>query len=80
MGGKTAARVAGGGGWLGAEEVAVVAGFLVRGAEGGVGFGDLDEALGGGRVVGVEVRVVGFGEFVELSVSVASALLRESLV
>ena len=52
---------------LRAEEVSIVAGAFLSGAEGGVGFADFDEALRGGGVVGVEVRVVGFGEFVELS-------------
>jgi hypothetical protein len=54
----------------GAEEVAVVAGALFGAAEGGVSFADLYEAVGGVGVVGVEVGVVGFGEFVELSVRV----------
>ena len=52
---------------MGAEEVAVVAGLLFGRTEGGVGFAYLDEAVACGGVVGVEVRVVGFGEFVELS-------------
>lgn len=33
-----------------------------------MGFGDADEALGGVGVFRVEVWMVGFGEFVELSV------------
>ena len=53
-------------GW--ADDVAVVFLFLLRRAERGVGFGDADEALGGVGVFRVEVGMVGFGEFVELSV------------
>ncbi len=52
----------------GAEEVTIVAGALFGAAEGCVGFADLDEAVGGVAVVGVQIWVVGFGEFVELSV------------
>lgn len=52
---------------MGAEEVAIVAGSSFWGAECGVRFADLDEALGCGGVVWVEVGVVGFGELVELS-------------
>ena len=56
-------------GWfLGAEEVPIVAGAFFWRAEGCVCFADFHEALGGGWVVRVEVWVVGFGEFVELSV------------
>ena len=47
-------------------EVAVVAGLLFGGTEGGVGLGDFDEALGGFGVVGMEVGMVGFGKAVEL--------------
>ena len=54
-------------GLLGAEEVAVVERAFFWGAEGGVGFADADEALGSGRVVGMEIGVVGFGEGVEFS-------------
>jgi hypothetical protein len=49
------------------DVVAVVALFLFGRAEGCVGFADLDELLRGRWVVGVEVWVVGFGEFIELS-------------
>jgi hypothetical protein len=59
----------------GAEEVAVVAGALFGAAEGGVRFADLDEAVRGVGVVGVQVGVVGFGEFVELSVRTLDACL-----
>ena len=52
---------------MGAEEVAVVAGALFGGAEDCVGFTYFDEAFGGVGVGGVEVGMVGFGEFVELS-------------
>lgn len=54
---------------LGGEEVAVVALALGGAAEDGIGFGDLDEAGGGGgRVVRVVVWVVAFGEVEVLSV------------
>lgn len=45
----------------GALEVTVIAFALLGTAEYGVGFGDLDEAVGGLWVVGVAVGVVGFG-------------------
>lgn len=61
----------------GAEEVAVVAGALFGAAEGGVGLADLDEAVGSAAIVGVEVWVVGFGEFVELSVHRLAGCLGE---
>ena len=47
-------------------EVPIISGLLFRRAEGGVGLGDLHEALGGSWVVGVQVGMVGFGELVEL--------------
>lgn len=69
-----ATTVEGGGPGLGVgvgEEVAVVALALGGAAEDGVGFGDLDEAGGGGgRVVRVVVWVVAFGEVEVLSVFV----------
>lgn len=67
-GGRVAAAGcwAGGGGSTCAVEVTVVAGLLFGGTEGGVGLGDLDEALGGFGVVGMEVGMVGFGKAVEL--------------
>lgn len=46
-------------------ELPVVEGAFCGCAQDGVGFGDGDEALGGEGVVGVEVRVVRFGEGVE---------------
>lgn len=51
-----------------AEEVPIIDRLLLGRGEDCVRFRDLDESLGGGRVVGVKVRVVCFGEFVELSV------------
>ena len=33
-----------------------------------MGFGDLDEVLRGGGVIGMKVWMVGFGEFIELSI------------
>jgi hypothetical protein len=53
-------------GWLcGTQMLAVVGLAFGRVAQDGVGFGNLDEALGGPWVVGVAVWMVGFGEFVE---------------
>ena len=52
---------------LGLPDVdAIVFLTCLRRAESRVGFGDADEAFGGVGVSGVEVRVVSFGEFVEL--------------
>jgi hypothetical protein len=48
-----------------AQDVAVIAGALLWVGEGGVGFGDLLEALHGGWVCGVQVGVVLAGEGVE---------------
>ena len=56
---------------LGSKEVAIVARAFLGATEGGVGFADLDEALRGAAVVGVEVWVVRFGEFVELSAHIS---------
>jgi hypothetical protein len=52
--------------WSRAEEVSIVASAFLWRAEDCVCFADSYEALGGVRVIGVEVRVVGFGEGVEL--------------
>jgi len=43
--------------------------------------GDLDEVLTGSGIVGVEVWVVGFGEFVELSTRMvlSASLLRDAV-
>ena len=57
--------VAMGAGVMDAEEVAVVRLTFCGRAEDSVGLGDLDETLGGGRVVGVAVWMVGFGERIE---------------
>jgi hypothetical protein len=46
-------------------QVSVILLAFCGGAEGCVGFGDFDEALGGVGVRGVAVWVVGFGEGVE---------------
>lgn len=60
--------------------VCAVVGLTLGGvAEDGVGFGELDEALGGGWVVGVAVWVVGFGELVEGSLRVVSLWFGEGL-
>lgn len=48
-----------------AEDVAVVGGAARRVGEDGVGLGEEGEGVGGRGVVGVYVRVVGFGEAVE---------------
>jgi hypothetical protein len=47
------------------QMVVVVGLALGRVAEDGVCFRDPDEALGGAWIVGVAVRMVGFGEVVE---------------
>ena len=47
-------------------------------AEGGIGFGDLNEALRSTWVIGVAVWVVGFGEVVEGSVVLLAVFVRGS--
>ena len=57
-----------GSGLRGAEEVAIVGCSLVCAAEDVVGFGDLDEAVGGFWVVWIVIRVVFLAQLEELSV------------
>jgi hypothetical protein len=57
-------------------QVAVVALPLFGGAEDGVGFAYVDEALGGGGVGGVAVGVGEFGEVVECAGGGAGWLAR----
>jgi len=63
-------------GGLRAQKIAVVLCFLLRRTEDRVRFGDLDEPFRRGWVVGVEVRVVGFGKLVELPVGCTMSVLR----
>lgn len=49
------------------QEVAVITGALFNGAQDVVGFADFYEARGRGGIGGVVVRVVLFGERVELA-------------
>lgn len=58
----------GSGGGSGAEEVSIVVLAFFGTTEGGVGFGDFHEALGGMGVVGVVVWMVFLREGVELPV------------